>query len=190
MSKKLAISFSEIKAETKKSVVEYTENVQELAKLQQAHSAKKQELETKLDLAKKAREAGEKESIIDELNAINRENEKYKAECKPYNEALKEIYKMIPAGMFDAYQKYVQELKRGDMLTCVDEFLTTIGVQKPTQKGCRQVCEYFTVKLGAKTASSKKVLKDGVYTSALGKGSFNKLFMAILADLFIEKGVI
>ena len=190
MSKKLAISFANINEETRKNVIGYTVAITALAKLSSAHSAKKKVLEEALEKAKNERAEDKRDSIIEELNALNAENEAYKKARKPFEDELKDIYKMIPVGMFDAYSKYINELKRGDMLTKVDEFLTGIGVARPSQKGVRQVCEHFTVKLGAKTASANKVLKNGVYTSTLGKTSFNKLFMGILADLLIDKGVI
>ena len=190
MTKKISVPFGNISDDCKKAVNDYMMAVYILSKMAESHREKLAILNNALDAAKVAREKGEKDSIIEELNAINTENEAYKKACKPLKDKLNETYQFIPSDMFDAYQKYVNELKRGDMLTAVDKFLGNIGVEKTTQKGVRQACEYFTIGLGRRTASSKKVIENKTFTAGMSKSSFNKLFMGLLADLLMEKGII
>ena len=187
--KKMFIRFSEVNSKSAETVANFMDSMKKLAELSVAHREKLSELNGKLELAKKAREEGKQDSIVEELNAINAENEAYKVACKPYNEALKVDYAIIPVGMYESYVEYMDSTNATKMLKLVDSMLTDMGVKAPSTKGVRTVCKHFSTKLGARVASASKIQK-GEYTTTLSKNAFNKLFMAILADLFEENGVI
>lgn len=152
------------------------------AKLEEILSNRENDLAQGLSLE----EVCDKFPRIDVDNAIRRLENEHKAIIEPLNKAMRETYAFIPTNMHEAYVKKIDELKRGDFLVAIEEFLNNLGLEDCKQGQISKFAETMSDKFGARYARSKKIVEEGVLTSAMSKAQFNKLFMAVFCDMYIK----
>lgn len=190
----------------------------QLAKLAMKHKDRLDVLEANLEIAKKARAAGEADSIVEAQNALNAENTAYKTACEAPRKVVRDVcgydrktkegpilsetFKVIKhkngktrteyVSLYDAYVAYVNEDKRGEFMAVVDSVLVTCGLtdtSAPNSSAVRKMSQMFAARIGVKKAGAQKLVKDNVYTTALAAGQFSELFIGILVDILIANGV-
>mgnify|MGYP006936321575 CR=1 FL=1 len=131
-------------------------------------------------------EVAQKYPRLEVDNALRRAELRHKEVVEPLNKALRDTYVFIPEGLYEAYCLKIREGKRGDFLNCIKQFLESLGIEGCRQGQVSKFAESMSDKLGAKYASSKKIVNDGVFVVAMNKNGFNKLFMAIFCDTFVK----
>ena len=119
-------------------------------------------------------------------NQIRKAETNHKAISEPLSQDMRESYAFVPEGMHSAYVKKIDEGKRGDFLKAITEFLSNLGIEGCSQGQISKFAESMSDKLGAKYATSKKIVNDGVLVTAMKKNQFNKLFMAVFCDMYIK----
>lgn len=119
-------------------------------------------------------------------NAIRKAENEHKAIIEPLNKSMRETYEFVPQNMHDAYIKKIDEQKRGDFLSAIEEFLTNLGIEGCTQGQISKFAETMSDKFGARYAQSKKIVENGTLTTTMSKAQFNKLFMAVFCDMYIK----
>lgn len=119
-------------------------------------------------------------------NAIRKAETAHKAIVEPLTKAMKDTYVFIPDGMHDAYTKKITEHKRGDFLTAIKTFLENLGIEGCSQAQISKLAENMSDMFGARYATSKKIVNDGVMHTSISKAQFNKLFMAVFCDMYIK----
>lgn len=208
------------KAMSKLNVMEdFCEARIQLAKLAMKHKDRLDVLEANLEIAKKARAAGEADSIVEAQNKLNAENTAYKTACEAPRKVVRDVcgydkktgegpilsktFKVVKqlrggktrtdyVSLYDAYVAYVNEDKRGDFMVVVDSVLVTCGLtdtSAPNSSAVRNMSQIFAARIGVKKAGAQRLVKDNVYTSELGVGQFSELFIGILADILNTNGV-
>lgn len=119
-------------------------------------------------------------------NAIRKAETAHNAIIEPLNKNMKETYKFVPDNMHSAYVKKIDEHKRGDFLEAIKQFLVNLGIEGCTQAQISKLAENMSDMFGAKYATSKKIVNDGVMHTSINKAAFNKLFMAVFCDMYIK----
>jgi hypothetical protein len=119
-------------------------------------------------------------------NEIRKEEVKHSDILEPLKKDMKDSYKFVPENIFNAYTLKINDGKRGEFLTCVSEFLSNLGIEGCTQGQISKFAESMSDKLGAKYATSKKIVEDGMLVTAMKKNQFNKLFMAVFCDMYLK----
>lgn len=119
-------------------------------------------------------------------NAIRKAETAHKAIVEPLNKQMKDTYKFVPDIMHTAYVKKIDEHKRGDFLEAIKQFLVNLGIEGCTQAQISKLAENMSDMFGARYATSKKIVNDGVMHTSINKGAFNKLFMAVFCDMYIR----
>lgn len=119
-------------------------------------------------------------------NAIRKAQTEHDAIVEPLNKALKDTYIFVPENIFNAYTLKINDGKRGEFLKVITDFLSNLGIEGCTQGQISKFAESMSDKLGAKYATSKKIVEDGVLVTAMKKQQFNKLFMAIFCDMYVK----
>ena len=152
------------------------------AKLEEILSNRENDLAQGLSLE----EVCDKFPRLDVDNAIRKLENEHKAIIEPLNKAMRETYAFIPNNMHEAYVKKIDELKRGDFLVAIEEFLNNLGLEDCKQGQISKFAETMSDKFGARYARSKKIVEEGILTSAMSKAQFNKLFMAVFCDMYIK----
>ena len=88
--------------------------------------------------------------------------------------------------MHSAYVKKIDEHKRGDFLEAIKQFLVNLGIEDCSQAQISKLAENMSDMFGARYATSKKIVNDGVMHTSINKVAFNKLFMAVFCDMYIK----
>lgn len=99
---------------------------------------------------------------------------------------MKDTYAFVPETMHTSYVKKIDEHKRGDFLTAIKLFLENLGIEDCTQGQISKLAENMSDMFGARYATSKKIVNDGVMHTSISKQAFNKLFMAVFCDMYIK----
>lgn len=119
-------------------------------------------------------------------NEIRKAETNHKAIVEPLNKAMKDSYVFVPENIFTAYTLKINDGKRGEFLKAITEFLSNLGIEGCSQGQISKFAESMSDKLGAKYATSKKIVNDGVLVTAMKKNQFNKLFMAVFVDTYLN----
>lgn len=119
-------------------------------------------------------------------NEIRKAETAHQAILEPLNKAMKEAYIFVPENIFTAYTLKINDGKRGEFLKVITEFLSNLGIEGCLQGQISKFAESMSDKLGAKYATSKKIVEDGTLVTAMKKNQFNKLFMAVFCDMYIK----
>nr|WP_142411324.1 hypothetical protein [Clostridium sp. Marseille-P7770] len=139
-----------------------------------------------LDNGMSVEDASAKFPRIEVDNEIRKEELKHADILEPHKKNMKDSYKFVPENIFNAYTLKINDGKRGEFLTCVSEFLSNLGIEGCTQGQISKFAESMSDKLGAKYATSKKIVEDGTLVTAMKKNQFNKLFMAVFCDMYLK----
>lgn len=139
-----------------------------------------------LDNGMSVEDASAKFPRIEVDNEIRKEEVKHSDILEPLKKDMKDSYKFVPENIFNAYTLKINDGKRGEFLTCVSEFLSNLGIEGCTQGQISKFAESISDKLGAKYATSKKIVEDGTLVTAMKKNQFNKLFMAVFCDMYLK----
>lgn len=135
-------------------------------------------------------EVYQKHSTVETENAIRKATADHREAVKPLNAALKATYEFIPASLYAAYEKKVEEGKRGDFLESVKGFLENIGIEEVSQSALCKLSERISDKLGVSCSNSKKLLDEGKFASTLKSNQFAKLFMSVFCDILVTEEVL
>lgn len=133
-----------------------------------------------------AEQAATKFSRIEVDNAIRKCELAHKAIVEPLNKDMKDTYVFVPDNMHTAYVKKIDEHKRGDFLEAIKQFLANLGIENCSQAQINKLAENMSDMFGARYATSKKIVNDGVMHTSISKQAFNKLFMAVFCDMYIK----
>lgn len=200
MSKK-QIDFTQINESALEQLKKFSAARIAIAKEDQRHKAEKKSLSAQLDAIHENRELNIKAGLPrDEVlikfstleidNAIRKEEDKHKEIMKPLNEELKNTYVFIPENMYEGYKRKIELHKRGEYINCLNSFLQNLGITETSQSASCKLAEQISDYLGVTISTSKKLLEDKVFSFALKKNQFNKLFMSVFCDILMENGVI
>lgn len=119
-------------------------------------------------------------------NEIRKTETAHQTILEPLNKAMKEAYIFVPENIFTAYTLKINDGKRGEFLKAITEFLSNLGIEGCSQGQISKFAESMSDKLGAKYATSKKIVEDGTLITAMKKNQFNKLFMAVFCDTYLK----
>lgn len=119
-------------------------------------------------------------------NKIRQAETAHNAIIEPLNKQMKDTYKFVPDNMHSAYVKKIDEHKRGDFLEAIKQFLVNLGIEDCSQAQISKLAENMSDMFGARYATSKKIVNDGVMHTSINKIAFNKLFMAVFCDMYIK----
>lgn len=139
-----------------------------------------------LDNGMSVEEVSRKFPRIEVDNAIRKAQTEHDAIVEPLNKNMKDTYKFVPDSMHSAYVKKIDEHKRGDFLEAIKQFLVNLGIDGCSQAQISKLAENMSDMFGAKYATSKKIVDDGVMHTSINKVAFNKLFMAVFCDMYIK----
>lgn len=139
-----------------------------------------------LDNGMSVEEVSRKFPRIEVDNAIRKAQTAHDAIVEPLNKNMKDTYKFVPDSMHSAYVKKIDEHKRGDFLEAIKQFLVNLGIDGCSQAQISKLAENMSDMFGAKYATSKKIVDDGVMHTSINKVAFNKLFMAVFCDMYIK----
>ncbi|RHP24375.1 hypothetical protein DWZ63_10500 [Clostridium sp. AF34-13] len=119
-------------------------------------------------------------------NEIRKAETNHQVIVEPLNKAMKDSYVFVPENIFTAYTLKINDGKRGEFLKAITEFLSNLGIEGCSQGQISKFAESMSDKLGAKYATSKKIVEDGTLVTAMKKNQFNKLFMAVFCEMYIK----
>lgn len=119
-------------------------------------------------------------------NAIRKAETNHAAIAEPLNQSMRESYVFVPETIHSAYVKKIDEGKRGEFLNSIIDFLSNLGIEGCSQGQINKFAESMSDKLGAKYATSKKIVENNTFVTALKKNQFNKLFMAVFCDTYLK----
>ena len=119
-------------------------------------------------------------------NKIRQAETAHNAIIEPLNKQMKDTYKFVPDNMHSAYVKKIDEHTRGDFLEAIKQFLVNLGIEDCSQAQISKLAENMSDMFGARYATSKKIVNDGVMHTSINKIAFNKLFMAVFCDMYIK----
>lgn len=173
-------------AVAKEDIRHKDENKRLKDKLEEIHKNRESDLAQGIPLDDVIR----KHSTVEAENAIRKEENRHKEVLKPLNEALKDTYAFMPEGMYDSYVRKIELGRRGDFIECIRGFLENIGIEEVSQSALCKLSEQISDYLGVCVSTSKKLLEDGVFSSAMRKSQFNKLFMSVFCDILVENKVL
>ncbi len=190
------INFTKITEETRTQLNTFKESAYAIAEEDLRFKAEMKPLKARLEIILKNRDNDIKQGMsVDEVvakfprtevdNEIRKAEDTHKKNVEPLNKDMKESYKFVPDALFDAYNKKINEGKRGDFLNAIKEFLTNLGLEVSGAQ-LTKFAESMSDKLGAKYATSKAIIKNNTLVTAMKKNQFNKLFMAVFVDTYLE----
>ena len=191
------INFSKMSKEATTQLNTFKESALAIAQEDLRFKAEMKPLKAKLEAILANRENDLKNGLsVDEVTAkfsrVEVDNEIRKAELnhqailEPLNKNMKDSYVFVPENIFNAYTLKINEGKRGEFLKAITEFLSNLGIEGCSQAQISKFAESMSDKLGAKYATSKKIVEDGTLVTAMKKNQFNKLFMAVFCDMYIK----
>ena len=131
-------------------------------------------------------EATSEYSVIEVEREINRLKTIHDDEVKRLRNTMSNTYQIIPTTMYDSYAKKINEQKRGDFLNDIKTFLENIGIDNCRQGQISKFAETMSDMIGAKYATSKQITTTGMLHTTMSKSQFNKLFLAVFCDMFIN----
>lgn len=131
-----------------------------------------------------------KYSTVEVDNAIRKENDLHKEIMKPLNGELKSTYGFVADGLYDGYVLKIEKQKRGEYLKYINRLLEGLGIVEVSQSALCKLSEQISDRIGVTISKSKALLDDGVFTCALKKPQFNKLFMSVFCDILVLNGVL
>lgn len=127
-----------------------------------------------------------KYSRVEIDTAIRTAELNHQAILEPLNKNMKDSYVFVPDNIFNAYTLKINDGKRGEFLKAIESFLSNLGIENCSQAQISKFAESMSDKLGAKYATSKKIVEDGTLVTAMKKNQFNKLFMAVFCDMYVK----
>lgn len=191
------INFTKMNDTAKEQLRIFKESALEIAKEDLRFKAELKPLKAQLESILANRENDIKQGMsVDEVaqkfprteidSAIRKCEIQHKAIVEPFNKSMKDTYTFVPDTMHTAYVKKIDEHKRGDFLTAIKLFLENLGIEDCTQGQISKLAENMSDMFGARYATSKKIVNDGVMHTSISKQAFNKLFMAVFCDMYIK----
>lgn len=191
------INFSKMTEETHTQLITFKESALAIAVEDLRFKAEMKPLKAQLENILANRQNDMKQGMsVDEVvvkfprteidNEIRKAETNHQAIVEPLNKAMKDSYVFVPENIFTAYTLKINDGKRGEFLKAITEFLSNLGIEGCSQGQISKFAESMSDKLGAKYATSKKIVNDGVLVTAMKKNQFNKLFMAIFCDMYIK----
>lgn len=191
------INFAKMSQEATMQLQSFKESALAIAVEDLRFKAEMKPLKAKLDAILANRDHDMKQGMsVDEVvvkfprteidNEIRKAETNHQAIVEPLNKAMKDSYVFVPENIFTAYTLKINDGKRGEFLKAITEFLSNLGIEGCSQGQISKFAESMSDKLGAKYATSKKIVNDGVLVTAMKKNQFNKLFMAIFCDMYIK----
>lgn len=190
------INFTKITEEARTQLNTFKESAYAIAEEDLRFKAEMKPLKARLEIILKNRDNDIKQGMsVDEVvakfprtevdNEIRKAEDTHKKNVEPLNKDMRESYKFVPDALFDAYNKKINEGKRGDFLNTIKDFLTNLGLEVSGSQ-LTKFAESMSDKLGAKYATSKAIIKNNTLVTAMKKNQFNKLFMAVFCDMYIK----
>lgn len=190
------INFKKMTEEARTQLNTFKESAYAIAEEDLRFKAEMKPLKARLEIILKNRDNDIKQGMsVDEVvakfprtevdNEIRKAEDTHKKNVEPLNKDMKESYKFVPDTLFDAYNKKINEGKRGDFLKVIKEFLTNLGLEVSGAQ-LTKFAESMSDKLGAKYATSKAIIKNNTLVTAMKKNQFNKLFMAVFVDTYLD----
>lgn len=190
------INFTKITEEARTQLNTFKESAYAIAEEDLRFKAEMKPFKARLEIILKNRDNDIKQGMsVDEVaekfprtevdNEIRKAEDKHKKIVEPLNTEMKSTYKFVPDSLFDAYNKKINEGKRGDFLNAIKEFLTSLGLEVSGAQ-LTKFAESMSDKLGAKYATSKAIIKNNTLVTAMKKNQFNKLFMAVFVDTYLD----
>lgn len=191
------INFSKMTEIAHNQLITFKESALAIAQEDLRFKAEMKPLKAKLDAILANRDNNIKQGMsVDEVvvkfprtevdNEIRKAETTHQVILEPLNKAMKEAYIFVPENIFTAYTLKINDDKRGEFLKAITEFLSNLGIEGCSQGQISRFAESMSDKLGAKYATSKKIVNDGVLVTAMKKNQFNKLFMAVFCDMYIK----
>lgn len=191
------INFSKMTEEAHAQIMSFKTSVLAVAQEDLRFKAEMKPLKAKLDAILANRDNDMKQGMsVDEVvakfprtevdNEIRKAETNHQAIVEPLNKAMKDSYVFVPENIFTAYTLKINDGKRGEFLKAITEFLSNLGIEGCSQGQISKFAEAMSDKLGAKYATSKKIVNDGVLVTAMKKNQFNKLFMAVFCDTYLK----
>ena len=191
------INFSKMTEIAHNQLITFKESALAIAQEDLRFKAEMKPLKAKLDAILANRDNDMKQGIsVDEVvikfprtevdNEIRKAETTHQVILEPLNKAMKEAYIFVPENIFTAYTLKINDGKRGEFLKAITEFLSNLGIEGCSQGQISKFAESMSDKLGAKYATSKKIVEDGTLVTAMKKNQFNKLFMAVFCDMYIK----
>lgn len=191
------INFSKMTEIAHNQLITFKESALAIAQEDLRFKAEIKPLKAKLDVILANRDNDIKQGMsVDEVavkfprteidNEIRKAETNHQAIIEPLNKAMKDTYVFVPENIFTAYTLKINDGKRGDFLKAITEFLSNLGIEGCSQGQVSKFAESMSDKLGAKYATSKKIVEDGTLVTAMKKNQFNKLFMAVFCDMYIK----
>lgn len=191
------INFSKMTEIAHNQLITFKESALAIAQEDLRFKAEMKPLKAKLDAILANRDNDIKQGMsVDEVvvkfprtevdNEIRKAETTHQVILEPLNKAMKEAYIFVPENIFTAYTLKINDGKRGEFLKAITEFLSNLGIEGCSQGQISRFAESMSDKLGAKYATSKKIVNDGVLVTAMKKNQFNKLFMAVFCDMYIK----
>ena len=191
------INFAKMSQEATMQLQSFKESALAIAVEDLRFKAEMKPLKAKLDAILANRDNDMKQGMsVDEVvvkfprteidNEIRKAETNHQAIVEPLNKAMKDSYVFVPENIFTAYTLKINDGKRGEFLKAITEFLSNLGIEGCSQGQISKFAESMSDKLGAKYATSKKIVNEGLLVTAMKKNQFNKLFMAIFCDMYIK----
>ena len=191
------INFSKMTEEVHAQIMSFKTSALAIAQEDLRFKAEMKPLKAKLDAILSNRDNDIKQGMsVDEVvakfprtevdNEIRKAETAHQAIVEPLNKAMKEAYIFVPENIFTTYTLKINDGKRGEFLKAITEFLSNLGIEGCSQGQVSKFAESMSDKLGAKYATSKKIVEDGTLVTAMKKNQFNKLFMAVFCDMYIK----
>lgn len=191
------INFSKMTEIAHNQLITFKESALAIAQEDLRFKAEMKPLKAKFDAILANRDNDMKQGIsVDEVvvkfprtevdNEIRKAETTHQVILEPLNKAMKEAYIFVPENIFTAYTLKINDDKRGEFLKAITEFLSNLGIEGCSQGQISKFAESMSDKLGAKYATSKKIVEDGTLVTAMKKNQFNKLFMAVFCDMYIK----
>ena len=128
-------------------------------------------------------------STVEIDNAIRKENDLHKEIMKPLNDELKSTYGFMEEGLYTSYKMKVEEQKRGEYLKHINKFLMDMGIVEVSQSALCKMAEQISDRIGVTVSKPKTLLEGKVFSCAMNKPQFNKLFMSVFCDILVINGV-
>ena len=194
---KNSINFKAMDLNTRLNLLAFKQTALVLAEEDINYRAKLKPLKTRLESIYENRkiaiengltidEATSEYSVIEVEREINRLKTIHDEETKRLRGTMSNTYQIIPITMYDSYTKKINEQKRGDFLNDIKTFLENIGIDNCRQGQISKFAETMSDMIGAKYATSKQITTTGMLHTTMSKSQFNKLFLAVFCDMFIN----
>lgn len=199
MSKK-AIDFTQMNQSALAQLEKFSATRIAIAKEDQRHKSIMDPLKKQLEAIHESREndinAGlplndvlTKFPTIEVDKAIRAENILHKEIMKPLNFELNSTYGFIPDGLYEGYVLKIEKQRRGEYLKYIQCFLEDMGIIEVSQSSLCKLAEQISDHIGVTISKSKALLEDKVFSCALNRKQFNKLFMSVFCDILVLNGV-